>query len=864
MKPQLFNISLFTKYRREIDERNYKGIFAAGLVFVIFTFINCILQLVINRASFGLTFLFYDLLIAAFLVILKYYYRRSKYIVNIVTIAFYIIFFGYACHQQILLSDNSALMIYVCVAMCISVAILLDPASLLINQTIGAFAFCLTAELVRKEGLETEYMLRTVIFALFAAIIGLLFTYVRIEGLVFESEVGVFLSSEDDDFVSGYSDSAWSGRNKYGILSGELTSKRRVFTMIFSLTKDKLTHVRDYNVFGLKAGMDLSAVRDILTGKALDPTSRMRLSKFFDTESMLQAVKSGKKRFSVIAGFNINDYEKMWLDIECVVKNHPISGEYLASLVIEDITEERILMGVLNKIIEQNYDLVMVVEMDHNKTISFRVNRGEEIKGVYGDEYSVEVTRYIKNNVSENDMERAFELMNEKTVEAALEKEKTHEFLLTENGKGDGRNVRKKLFQYSYLDQAHNFMCVIQQDVTDVIVKEDEAKARLSEALREKETAMNAQSEFMTRMSHEMRTPMNAILGLSTLMYDEINNPNVMRDYISKLQYSGRFLLQLINDVLDMTKMEQNKLQINRVPYTFGEFWEAIDTMMSPLCMAKKIDFEWRASISSDAVIMTDPLRMTQIFVNLLSNAVKYTPEGGHVTFECKERDLENGMHRDTFIVKDDGIGMSPEFVKRMFEPFAQESKDVNSNLNGTGLGLSIVKRIVDSMGGKIFVDSEKGIGTTFKLVFEFEPGAPAVIESLEVRDEELSGKRILVVEDNDINREIAVAILNKKGILTDVAINGQEAVEQFAGHTPNYYDMILMDIRMPVMSGLTATKRIRAMERDDAATIPIIAMTANAFSKDVQASLDAGLNEHLSKPIDPKILYATIAKYTA
>ncbi|MBP5624417.1 MAG: response regulator, partial [Lachnospiraceae bacterium] len=292
--------------------------------------------------------------------------------------------------------------------------------------------------------------------------------------------------------------------------------------------------------------------------------------------------------------------------------------------------------------------------------------------------------------------------------------------------------------------------------------------------------------------------------------------------------------------------------------------WESIDMLIGPMCVKKGVELEWKSGIPGDRCVYVDPLRLTQIFVNLLSNSVKYTPEGGHIVFECREEKRVGNKVFDIFVVSDNGIGMSEEFQKHLFEPFAQESHDVISDLNGTGLGLSIVKGIVDALDGSIEVESKAGEGSKFTVKLAFEVAEEACRSQKTGEEVDLNGKRILVVEDNDINREIAEAILQKKGIVTETAVNGQEAVEMFASRVAGYYDMILMDIRMPVMSGLTATKRIRAMDRDDAAEIPIVAMTANAFSKDVQASLDAGMDAHLSKPIEPNVLYSTISKFVS
>lgn len=860
MKLMVLNINLFTKYRDKIEEHNTRGIYIGGFLFFAVVIVDYIVKLFVNPEGINYFFAFYLASAAACLALFHYVLRKRPKGVAVMEMLWYILGFMVVFNVQLFYPDGLATLEYALVAISLSVLILIEPFILIIGQVAGALSVGVSIYMTQGGTISNFDMSKIIIVCLLAILTGMVSTYIRIEDLMFESEVAMFAGTEDDDFVAESSDTAWSGRNKYGILSGELTAKRRVFTFIFNISKGYLSHIREVNVFNLKEGMKWDKVRDRIIGATIDPLSRMRMSRFLDLDTIVQSYKAGKRRSSVIAGVCVEETEKIWVDIECILKTHPVSGELLATMVVEDISEERILMAVLNRIVEQNYDYVMCVERDKNRTITFSVKPGEEIRGTYGEVYDIEVSSYIRESVAEHDVERAFKLMSLDHIEEEIRKNSIHEFLIDEVDKFG--NIRKKLFQYSYMDPSKIFLCVIKQDVTEVILKEDEAKARLAQALREKEAAMNARSEFMTRMSHEMRTPMNAILGLTSLMKDEIYNPDSLQNYLSKIQYSGKFLLQLINDVLDMSKMEQEKFQVNDVPYSFGEFWESIDMLIGPMCLRKGVDFEWKSSIPENRFVYTDPLRITQIFVNLLSNAVKYTPKDGHILFECKEEEDTGDTINALFVVKDDGIGMSEEFQKHLFEPFAQESKDVNSDLNGTGLGLAIVKGILTAMGGTIKVKSAPDQGTEFRVRLSFKR-CHDVSRAKAVHEEaDLSGKRVLVVEDNDINREIAVAILQKKEVIVETAVNGLEAVELFSGHAPYYYDLILMDIRMPVMSGLTATKRIRAMERDDASEIPIIAMTANAFSKDVQASLDAGINEHLSKPIEPKILYSTISKF--
>lgn len=864
MKNGLFSINLFRRYRTRIEEWNYKGVFFAGIAFMVIFALDILMKYILKPSAVRYEYIIYAVVCAAVLALLKYLYGKIRGVVTITIVLWYIIGFFGAAHGRFLYPNHSAIISFALVSFGLATAIIAEPVFMILGQ-LGGLALVYGAAYLSTDGaVESDTIASLVICSLSAIIVGLVLDFIRIEGLVFKGEMELFGKDEDNMFVESHSDAAWSGRNKYGILSGNITSTRRVFTFVFSVSKKRVEHVRKGNVFGISEGMSWDKAQAKIISMALERGAAMRMTNFFDRSVIERYYKAGKRRFSVIGGFCLADLEKVWLDIECVVSTHPITGEILASFVAEDVTEERMLMGVLNRIVEQNYDYDMCFECAPdtpiNSTISFAVKPGEEIRGTYGPSYAEAISQYIKSQVAEGDVERALAASKIETVKAELVNNQVYSFMVDEV-QPDG-TILKKLFQYSYLDPAKRFMNVIKQDITEVIAKEEAQNLLLEKTIKEKDVAMSMQNDFMTRMSHEMRTPMNAILGLANLIQDEINNPKALDDYIKKIQYSGQFLLQLINDVLDMSKMEQSKFKLNYEAYSFGEFWEAIDMMITPMCQNKNLDFEWRSSLPEAMYVRTDKLRLTQVFVNLLSNAVKYTPEGGHIIFECREVD-RHGKFADVEIsVIDDGIGMSAVFQRHLFEPFAQESKVVNSNLNGTGLGLSIAKGIVEALGGTIDVISKVGKGSTFTVHLSFE----VVKEGPKIRpivvDEDISGRRVLVVEDNDINREIAVALLEKRKVIAETAVNGQEAVDMFANHEPGYYDLILMDIRMPVMTGLEATKAIRKLEREDATQIPIVAMTANAMDKDVKASERAGLNEHLAKPIEPKVLYDTIAKY--
>ena len=384
----------------------------------------------------------------------------------------------------------------------------------------------------------------------------------------------------------------------------------------------------------------------------------------------------------------------------------------------------------------------------------------------------------------------------------------------------------------------------------------------LQEALDKAESATHAKTEFLSRMSHDIRTPMNAIIGLTHLSKDE-NDINVIKEYLYNIESASDFLLGLINDILDMSKIENGDLKLKDDVFTKEDFSNSISTVIKPLMDAKGINFIFKMDGDPEC-IKADKLRFNQIFFNLLSNASKFTESGGTVEFTSHSISPKGDLLGLRFIVKDTGIGMSPEYMPHMYDPFSQERARLNNSTKGTGLGLPIVKSLVDAMGGSISVKSEVGVGTEFTVDLYFEPASMEDVTSVAEpeRRQNLKGAKILLVEDNDINIYVAQIILDRAGCIVTVAHNGQEAVDIFAASEPDHFEAILMDVRMPVMDGITATEVIRAMDRGDARTIPIIAMTADAFEEQQKKTIEAGMTHHLSKPIDPSMLYHVLSTY--
>ena len=387
-------------------------------------------------------------------------------------------------------------------------------------------------------------------------------------------------------------------------------------------------------------------------------------------------------------------------------------------------------------------------------------------------------------------------------------------------------------------------------------------------ALEIAEKASKAKTDFLSNMSHDIRTPMNAIIGITTLMKNELHQPEKLAEHLGKLETSGQLLLGIINDILDMSRIESGKTTLNVEKMNLTQQISQLDSVIRQQAGQRRQTFTVETHVQHENVL-GDSNRLKQVLMNILSNAVKYTPNGGHIRLEIDELTHTEHYTKYRFVVQDDGIGMSEEFQKTLFEPFTREEKSGTNKVQGTGLGMAITKSSVDLMGGTIHVDSTTGKGTRFEVVLEFPIDAEAdTVQETQVPPEEeetaspLSGMKFLCAEDNAINAEILEMLLEANGASCTICANGQEIVDAFASVKPGDYDMILMDVQMPVMDGLEATRRIRSSENPLGKTIPILAMTANAFLEDMQKSREAGMDEHLSKPVDISALEQTVKRF--
>lgn len=386
---------------------------------------------------------------------------------------------------------------------------------------------------------------------------------------------------------------------------------------------------------------------------------------------------------------------------------------------------------------------------------------------------------------------------------------------------------------------------------------------QLAEALRAAQAASNSKTTFLSNMSHDIRTPMNAILGFTTLLSKDADRPEKVREYTGKIAASGRHLLNLINDVLDVSKIESGKMILAIGEFTLDDLVSSVDTIIRPMAAAKNQNFQIQVTGIRHAYLMGDEMRLNQILINLLSNAVKYTQDGGNIWFRITGLSIRSSQFEHIRMeVEDNGYGMTPEYLETIFEAFTRAENSTTNKVQGTGLGMAITKSIVELMGGTIDVSSKVGEGSLFRVELELRiPDGQAKSDAVPEADlsGSLEGLKLLVAEDNEINAEILSELLDMEGVSCEIMENGQLAVECFISEKPHAYDAILMDVQMPVMNGYDATRAIRALDREDAKEIPIIAMTANAFAEDVKNALDAGMNAHVAKPIDMELLKRTL-----
>ncbi len=521
-----------------------------------------------------------------------------------------------------------------------------------------------------------------------------------------------------------------------------------------------------------------------------------------------------------------------------------------------------------------DYRCVYYVVLDTDEGICYRTDHPFDSALNVGEHFSFSKAfkEYAEKFVTKEYREGFLNFIDPENIRKKLADELiiTYRYLISRNGIESYEMLRMAGVRHPE-DRDDHMVHAIGVGFTDIDreMRENMARGRaLSDALASAEEANMAKTAFLSNMSHEIRTPMNAIIGLNNIALSDPEISDKTRGYLEKISTSAEHLMHIINDILDMSRIESGRMSVNHEEFSFLETLEHVNTIIGGQCREKGLHYEYGIKGEVDEFYIGDDMKLSQVLINILGNAVKFTPQGGTVKFTVEEVAKFEGNSTLRFTIEDTGIGMSKEFLPKLFETFSQEDSTVTNRYGSSGLGMPITKNMVELMNGNIEVESEKGVGSKFAVTVTLEESTRTSSNKEEnsEKDEpskeehvDLKGLKVLLAEDMMINAEITMMILSLHEMEADHAENGKIALEKYLSAPEGYYDIILMDMRMPEMNGLEATKAIRKSGRKDSETIPIIALTANAFDEDVQRSLQAGLNAHLSKPVEPESLCEAI-----
>lgn len=632
------------------------------------------------------------------------------------------------------------------------------------------------------------------------------------------------------------------------------------------ISRNKVMEMIDYSGAGLTDGIGMR--RDLLISRLskliVNEEERQAFHRSFCNDALIRIFQEGKEELTRVCFIKLpKDETGRYARFTTRLLEDPDTEELIGSITIKDMTQQVVHEKTMLKLAAVNYDQVSEIDIYKNtQTIIPDWKSGVFNGQVF--EYDKHLKEALDNYVLEEDREKLSLLFDKTALLKRLEQENS--FSIMYSVKNAKNQVRIKNLNISAIDVKLGKVCFARTDITDTLEAERKNQEALKQALHEAEVASRAKSDFLSSMSHDIRTPMNAIIGMTELAKENAEDKERLMDCLNKISLASDHLLSLVNDILDMNKIEESKLTLNREELWLPEILGRVNSILMPQAMSKGITFAVEDHTEHHG-FYGDSLRINQILINLIGNALKFTPEGGRVKLVAEENtEGFTGRVGYRFVVRDTGVGMTAEFLQHVFEPFARS--ETASNVEGSGLGLGITKGLVDLMGGEIAIDSEPGKGTSVRVELTFE----AIVDRVEKKkpdhegepngEPEFDGYCFLAVEDNEINSEILCELLRRSGARVVAVENGKLAVEEFKNAPVGTYDEILMDIQMPVMNGLEATRTIRAMEREDAKTIPIIAMTANAFAEDRLKCLEAGMNEHVGKPINPAKLKQVIRRF--
>lgn len=644
----------------------------------------------------------------------------------------------------------------------------------------------------------------------------------------------------------------------YNELREELSSitKNRLAVFRVNLTKDIIEDRAGTDLYD--SDLTAKSYSELLKHRYPDPAVKPADNTSpgsFTREGLLEHFQNGYNSASEIVYACRKSKKYGYYLLEASIAQQPMTGDVIAFITERDYNRDMIDEIIWKKALCEEYDGIAYIACGQLGIVLSGDRRVLQDLKSHGQE-NLEYEAYIRNWIGSLDLAQDPDGLLEALSLERIEAELSDKDAYTVDFSFHREEETYKRFTFFAADREGHFYTVMISDTTEIRREQEKQNRILEEALQQVRASSAAKTVFLSNMSHDIRTPMNAIIGFTNLAKQSVEDPEKTGEYLEKILTSSSHLLSLINDVLEMSRIESGKIELENSSFRLTELAEDLYAMVENLAEAKRQKLTMDTSRVADDCILCDRLRLNQVLLNIVSNAVKYTPEGGCIDVSILQTGkAENGRGSYEFHVKDNGIGMSPEFAAHVFEAFEREKTSTISRIQGTGLGMAITKRIVDLMDGTIDVITEEGKGTEFIVRAEFGI-SQEIPEQKETTTETtdvtgFSGKRLLLVDDMDINREIAKTILEMNQFTVEEAKNGEEAVTMVQASEPGYYDAVLMDIQMPVLNGYEAAKKIRQLENKALADIPILAMTANAFEDDRKNAMEAGMNGHVAKPIN-------------
>lgn len=647
----------------------------------------------------------------------------------------------------------------------------------------------------------------------------------------------------------------------------EMTQRRMLekdsdIVAILNVSQNRLAEYRTLkkNLYIYKPNQSIAKAAATVIKRIPDVIQQQQISDYFNTEKMTERFIDGVTQQKTVYRSRQKDGCLHWMRAICRTEVNKETKNLMGYLFVRDIDAEQKKALATQSAIDAETDFIMLVSAISGRVMIIKIKDAYKDLG-WADSDNLKFSAFSNKSflkyVVKPDLPLIKDIYDLDLLVKRLQSEPA--FTVTYRHVLKDGTLRRKKTRVFYMDEMKEDIIIAQRDITDTYKEEQEQKRQL-------EAASKAKSDFLSNMSHEIRTPMNAIIGMTELTLDKTKEPET-KEGLQSIKNSGEYMMSILNDILDMSRIESGQFSLDCSWIAPVDVLLPCIEMIKPAMAKKKISFE---TPSFDRILpyeyYVDVVKTRRMLMNLLNNACKFTGPGGHISMQFKNREFDDKTATDLIIIQDDGCGMSEDFLKRIFTPFAQERNRYSGSVQGTGLGLALARQTARAMGGDITVESTLGHGSCFTVVFpyRYRLAGPAADSSGQAKSEssaKLKGKHILLCEDNSLNTEIAKRLLQKAGCTVETAANGLIGVNCFGASAANGYDAILMDIRMPEMDGLAAARAIRKLKRPDAATVPIIAMSANAFDEDVKKSLQAGMNDHLAKPVEPQKMYDTLVR---